>query len=160
MRGPAEGRCRSDNASSPPRSTRVQHAFDAPGTLPPQPNVLIDITCTGDAKLVESSSSPHPLVVGEWSVGMPQWLLTEARVSYPFSPGWRSFLRSWFIAQMQTYNAWAFDPARRVKGAMFWAFKTETPDAWTASWALLPGIRDGYIPSNVPGAVANGERVC
>lgn len=144
----------------PPPQFPPQHAFDAPGTLPLQPNVLIDISCTGDAALVDSSPSLHPLVVGEWSIAMPLWMSDQLRVSFPFTDGWRAFYRSWFVAQMQAYNAWTFNPARKAKGAMFWAFKTEAESVWSASWSLLSGVRHGYIPSSIPGSVGNGERVC
>lgn len=140
----------------------VYRAFEPPGSLPPQPAALLELTCTADARLADSGASPHSLVVGEWSLAMPAWLAAANDVRFPFTDSWQAFHRAWFVAQSQAYNAFGFDPARHVRGAVFWNFKAETPagEPWNAQWSYLTGLRDGYIPRSVPDSVAAGERVC
>jgi len=141
----------------------MYRAFAGPGTLPPRPEVLVELTCTADTQLVDSATAPHPLVVGEWSLAPPAWLAAAAGFTYPFTDGARAFHRRWAVSQWQAYNAWAYNPTRRVKGGYFWNFKAETPQdgtPWAAEWSYLTGVIDDYVPRSIPGAVAAGERVC
>ena len=92
----------------------VYRAFEGfnPGLTP---WTYIDITCTGDAAFLQTSSGgqntlqpdqpQHPVIVGEWSVGLPIWMSQKFNITFPFAPEWTSFHRQWFVAQMQVSDS-------------------------------------------------------